>query len=226
MRDACRRLMSWKLAGVLITAMVAAFVVSVTSPAASWAAWWDQVSQTSTGGGGGTGGTGGTGGGTLTIKKQIYICDAAKYSPTDFRCEGDFNLPSGPDSGKYRTCTSRNGCLYTASDFGAGIVKDVVARPELSSAGATTDLNEFHYVVTEDEVDELWDQNDNCTAAGFRHSLDPERLRDNGQKLVDYRVCVDYSDDCTGTTENNEEKTCTIRNYIWAGEIWTKVAPE
>jgi len=225
MRDSCRRLMSWKLAGVLIVGMVAAFVIGVMTPATGWAA-----SGGDGGSAGGDGGAGGTSGSAnVTIKKQIYICDAATSSPTNFDCEVEYEnanqntmrIPVGPDSGRYVICSGANGCLATASDFGAGIFRDAVAIPELSSAGVTTDLSDFHYVVTENERDDVWDRNDDCAAAGFRHGVSITRLQDNGQKLINYSACADYSDDCTGTLQDNETKTCTVKNYIWDGRVET-----
>ena len=169
-------------------------------------------------------------GGTVIVKKEIFICDEARGGgASDFRCAVIYDenasppiiIPFGPatgDLGRYVPCASVDGCLATAPDFGAGIFKEVVVIPNLSPEGIKSNLKKLHYAVTEDEVDELWDRADPCAAAGFRHNLFIQRVKLN-EVLADYSVCVDYSEDCSGTIGKFEKKTCTISNYLWEGQI-------
>ena len=169
-------------------------------------------------------------GGTLNINKEVFICDEAQSSQEDFECEVTYRgpgptieeIPIGPatgDASRYVSCTLENGCRVSPADFGVGIFKEVVSIPRQSAEGEKTNLNNFHYVVSEDEVDDVWDRNEECAASGFVDEQTLNKVQDNMNEVVEYEYCIDYSEDCAGTIRNREKKTCTISNYIWKGDI-------
>ena len=166
-------------------------------------------------------------GADLIIKKEIFICDEAQRRPEIFRCLA-FNspdIPFGPatgDAGRYIPCTLENGCRVSPADFGVGIFKEVVTIPDQSAEGVKTNLTKFHYTVSEDEVDDVWDGTNGCVGAGFTDGHNANVVQASGNELVEYTFCIDYSEGCSGTIRPRDKKTCTVSNYIWRGEILTR----
>ena len=171
---------------------------------------------------------------TVTVKKEIFICDAARGSGArNFDCVVNYPgniingpVPFGPNNerlDRYVPCTNVDGCRITESNFGAQIFKDIAVVRPLSAEGVTTKVSKFHYAVAEDELDDLITTESPCFAAGFREQSRVQMVQNNGQDYVSYQFCIEYVGDCAGTIRDQKKASCTIQNYIYSGFVGTRV---
>ena len=153
----------------------------------------------------------------VNVEKRLFICNNATASPDNFACTtpAAFLYPAGIDSGEYMPCNDEICPFIDESDFSAQIFKDVAIIRGLSPEGTPVNLDKFHYMVTEGEIDK--NTNDYCSAVGFDHAYSFDKLIDSTS--VFYDICVNYVGDCEGTIYSGEVKTCTIENYIFFGEV-------
>ena len=156
----------------------------------------------------------------INVEKKLFICNNAIDNSTFFACPGlateFFGYPAGPDSGDYIPCNDEI-CFINESDFNAQIFKEVVTIRGLSPEGTPVNLDKFHYTVTESEIADTINSDFECSPVGFRHQFFFEKVI--GDNDVFYQICVNYVGDCEGTAYPGEEKTCTIENYLYFGEI-------
>ena len=82
--------------------------------------------------------------------------------------------PPGLDSGEYIPCNDEICPFIDESDFSAQIFKDVAIIRGLSPEGTPVNLDKFHYMVTEGEIDK--NTNDFCSAVGFDHENSFDKL--------------------------------------------------
>ena len=157
----------------------------------------------------------------IKIKKELFVCDEVENDPNFFDCETQFGNPSGPTSGKYLECTLQRCPGIAESDFAVQIYKDVATIRDLTPQGTPVNLDKFHYSVTEEEIEDQIDFDDDCSTTGFRHELVgfAKELQD---REVNYDICVKYVEDCEGTIYSGEVKTCIVKNYIYRGEIFNE----
>ena len=153
----------------------------------------------------------------VNVEKNLFVCNNATASPNNFECTtpAAFPYPAGLDSGEYIPCTDEICPFIDESDFSAQIFKDVTIIRGLSPEGTPVNLDKFHYMVTEGEIDK--NTNDFCSAVGFDHENSFDKLINSTS--VFYGICVNYVGDCEGTIYSGEVKTCTIENYISLGEV-------
>jgi hypothetical protein len=151
----------------------------------------------------------------VSIKKELFICNDAQTNTSNFFCFDNSFIIAGPNSGNYSQCTDQI-CFVNESDFGVQIFKDVAMIPSLSSEANDVNLNN-KYIVAEDRIDKLIDRESECSVAGFSHEKAITKKIDQG--IVQYLLCVDYEGDCSGSISENEEKLCTIKNYIVGGLV-------
>jgi hypothetical protein len=157
----------------------------------------------------------------VNIEKKLFVCNNVTDSPNDFECDDPnipFFLPAGPDSGAYIPCNDEICPGIDESNFGAQIFKDVATVHDLSPEGTPVNLDKFHYTVTERFVEDKIRLDSSCDDVGFTHDIAYQNVADNS--YVVYFVCVDYVGDCEGTIYPDEEKTCTIENYIVQGQVF------
>ena len=172
----------------------------------------------------------------ITIIKELFICDDVLNiinnnednennlnGLTSFDCDlnfidfESFSLPVSPDSGRYLACNDELCPGIDESSFSAFVHKDIAFEQDLTSQGNTVNPVEFHYLVTEDEVDDRNGFDNTACGNFFTESLTFESSTENTE--VEYDICVVYEGDCQGTIYPGEDKTCTIKNYIVSGEI-------
>ena len=216
MNDSCKNFPNRKWHGRFLSGLIGVLLMVLVTPLSSWGEKFHFKD-----------------GATVTVKKEIFICDlAVGVGERDFRCYNFYEgpnftdrIPFGPNSeqlDRYVSCASVEACRAMESNFRAQIFKTVAHIPELSSKRTKTNLGKIHYIVTEDEVDDRIETTSGCFAAGFRHEESSLFLDSGGQELVNYEFCVDYVGDCSGTLRSYDKKTCTIQNYIFRGIIQEK----
>ena len=166
----------------------------------------------------------------VTIKKELFVCDEAQFSDGEFfGCfvEGFSPFIYSENSGKYIECTEELCPGIDESTFSAFIHKNIALIQDLNPQGKEVNINKFHYTVTEDQIDERNELGQGffgsftqfvCESSGFSDGLDYTRvLKSVGSDdmEVGYGICIVYEDDCQGIIHAGEEKTCTIKNYIF-----------
>ena len=176
---------------------------------------------------------------TIKIKKELFVCeDISNVNPDNntFDCNvlGDDgpNVADSPDSERYVECNENRCPGIDESTFSGFVHKDVLMVQDLSPDGVTVDLDKFHYVVSEDELDERNGFDlfgafplSECSA-GYDEVMSYATILENNNGfqgfdtenvLAIYNICVLYDGDCQGTLHPGDEKNCTIKNYIVSG---------
>ena len=179
----------------------------------------------------------------VTIKKELFICDDVLnvinnnnnnnnddngingLNIESFDCLIEFDAPFfiseqavSPDSGQYIACNDEVCPGIDESTFSVNVFKDVAFEQDLTSQGNTINPNEFHYVVAEDELDDRNGLESPQQCGGFfTDSMRYNTMTETA--FIEYNICILYEGDCQGTIYPGEEKTCTVKNYIVAGEI-------
>ena len=112
----------------------------------------------------------------VNVEKNLFVCNNATASPNNFECTtpAAFPYPAGLDSGEYMPCNDEICPFIDESDFSAQIFKDVAIIRGLSPEGTPVNLDKFHYMVTEGEIDK--NTNDFCSAVGFDHANSFDKL--------------------------------------------------
>ena len=167
----------------------------------------------------------------MKIKKKLFACGI--ITSRNFFCIEDALFlstlfPLGPTSDVYVPCTATLCPLIDESKFAVQIFKDVATIRDLTPQGTPVNLDKFHYKVTESQpsstinfgVDTnllVASPDKRCFASGFSHTLNYQKLTKD--LFVNYDICVIYVGDCEGTIHPGEVKTCTVENYIVAGQI-------
>ena len=164
----------------------------------------------------------------VTITKELFVCDGAQDEVEEFFCFADNQefLPASQNSGRYIECTEELCPGIDESTFSAFIHKNIAFIDGLNSEGKKVNLNKLHYTVAEDEIDERnkLGQGEGsfsqfaCQAIGFDDGLDYRILLKSvvsEDRVAAYGICIDYEGDCQGIIHAAEEKTCTIKNYIY-----------
>ena len=164
----------------------------------------------------------------VTIKKELFICDEV-VDPGLF--EGQFffdcrisgtDLPLSPTSERYIECNDSICPQIDESTFSAFIHKKTALVEDLSSEGKSTNLNKFHYIVSEDEVDDRNGFDDGQCGSDFDEYVSFTRFLEPLELTFHYDICVVYEGDCEGYISVGERKTCTIKNYIIGGFVTTE----
>ena len=162
----------------------------------------------------------------VTIKKELFICsDITEFelplNDVRINCREDFGIPVSPNDENYVKCTDEFCPGIDESSFTAFIHKDVAFVQDLTSEGNSVKLDKFHYTVSEDELDDRNGfDNFNC-GTEFDDSVGDFRTQ-IGDLQIDYNtICAIYEGDCQGIIYGNEEKTCTIKNYIVNANIFS-----
>ena len=167
----------------------------------------------------------------MKIKKELFVCNHLE-TEISFQCQTlnfDNALPPGSNEGPdntptYVPCDADLCPLIDESDFGAQIFKDVATIHDLTPQGTPVNLNKFHYTVTETDIDGRINFglnpgfSSNCYPTGFDSELTYEKQTED--RLVFYSICVKYVGDCDGIIYPGEVKTCTLKNYIFVGNIF------
>ena len=168
----------------------------------------------------------------VTIKKELFVCDEAQTEEEFFYCDDNngFSFISSQNSGRYVECTEDLCPGIDESTFSAFIHKNVALIEDLNSEGKKVNLNKFHYTVAEDQIDERnkLGQGEGpfsqflCQASGFDDGLEYRILLKSvisEDQIAEYGICIVYEGDCQGIIHAGEEKTCTIKNYIFTNAI-------
>ena len=166
----------------------------------------------------------------VTIKKELFICDDALdrnfldgFIEFDCRMDGtgadSQDLPLPPTSERYIECNDSICPQIDESTFSAFIHKKTAFVEDLSSEGISTNLNKFHYTVSEDEIDDRNGFDDEQCGSDFGEFVSFDRYLAPLDLFINYNICVVYEGDCEGSISAGEKKTCTIKNYITSGFI-------
>ena len=164
----------------------------------------------------------------VTIKKELFICSEISeleqpLTDVSVSCFEDFDNPASPNDENYIKCTDEFCPGIDESAFTAFIHKDVAFVQDLTSEGNSIKLDKFHYTVAEDNID---DRNgfDNFTCGNeFDHSVGSYITQIDDLQINYETICAIYEGDCQGIIYGNEEKTCTIKNYIVDVDITSTV---
>ncbi|MGD1835017.1 MAG: hypothetical protein ACPKQO_04780 [Nitrososphaeraceae archaeon] len=166
----------------------------------------------------------------LKITKELFMCDNilnVNETNPNFECEDEYKgfqftafFPQPPDSDQYVSCDDIECPGIDESDFSAAVYKDIAIARDLSSTEQTSvDLTKINYIVSEDRADDVINQDgDQCSIVGFNDGTNYEAILSD-ELIVDYEICVLYEGDCEGTIHPGEVKECTVKNFIYEGEI-------
>ena len=155
----------------------------------------------------------------VTIKKELFICSEITefdipLNDVRIDCRGEFDIPLPPNSTNYVKCTDELCPGLDESAFTAFIHKDVAFVQDLTSEGNSVELDKFHYTVAEDNLDDRNGFDNFDCGTVFDDSVGVFRTQIDDRQIDYNTICAIYEGDCQGIIYGNEEKTCTIKNYV------------
>ena len=168
----------------------------------------------------------------LTVKKEMFICETPNTPPgtDEINCiEPSGTTIPGPDRTDYwiswDDCTVTNFCqFFDEADFLMQIEQNSgpnFIRFEFpgNSDGRSVIVESGTFQVTEEVDPEShhceFTNNEDGYEDGTVHIVhDPK-----GSGLPEASFCIFLEDDCSGTIQSGEEKTCTVKNYFFIGRL-------